>query len=105
MEIQRNRNFNYLIQINDELYNFKEDKIPLDKYTNLLKLYEQLKKENKTLENDYLKTIKKINANLLKFLTQNNSQLNSDNIKDIIFNDKKTNEKNFLNFDYNSQLN
>ena len=124
-EIQKNKNLNFFIEIKNEFYDFNEDKIPLSKYTNLLKLYEKEQETNKILEKKYISQIENIQNNLLKYFKKINcefeiennniittSSLENDN-KDkkidnsqnnIIINKFDSNKKNNLHFDYSNMF-
>ena len=79
VQIQKNKNINFFIEIKNEFYDFNEDKIPLSKYTNLLKLYEKEQETNKTLEKKYISQIENIQNNLLKYFKKINYELEIEN--------------------------
>ena len=95
----------------NELYDLNEEKIPLDKYTNLLKLYEKEKENNKILEKKYIEIVEKILNNLVKYFKKININLETESMENNILTssteDKFTNKKNKynsnnLNFDYSN---
>ena len=118
IEIQKNKNLNFFVEIKNELYDFNEEKISLSKYTNLMELYEKEQETNKILEQKYISSIEKINSNLLKYFKKMNCELeivglenniittslesNNNKIIDNSNNINKCdiNKKNNLHFDY-----
>jgi hypothetical protein len=111
VEIQKNKNLNFFIEMKNELYDLNEEKIPLDKYTNLLKLYEKEKENNKILEKKYIEIVEKILNNLVKYFKKMNINLETESMENNILTssteDKFTNKKNKynsnnLNFDYSN---
>jgi hypothetical protein len=111
VEIQKNKNLNFFIEMKNELYDLNEEKIPLDKYTNLLKLYEKEKENNKILEKKYIEIVEKILNNLVKYFKKININLETESMENNILTssteDKFTNKKNKynsnnLNFDYSN---
>ena len=111
VEIQKSKNLNFFIEMKNELYDLNEEKIPLDKYTNLLKLYEKEKETNKILEKKYIEVVEKIHNNLVKYFKKMNFNLESENMENNILtsltednfptNKNKYNSNN-LNFDYSN---
>lgn len=93
VEIQKNKNLNFFIEMKNELYDLNEEKIPLEKYTNLLKLYEKEKESNKILEKKYIEIVEKIYNNLVKYFNQLNLNLESENMENNIL--TSSNEDNF----------
>ena len=111
VEIQKNKNLNFFIEMKNELYDLNEEKIPLDKYTNLLKLYEKEKENNKILEKKYIEIVEKILNNLVKYFKKMNINLETESMENNILTssteDKFINKKNKynsnnLNFDYSN---
>ena len=111
VEIQKNKNLNFFIEMKNELYDLNEEKIPLDKYTNLLKLYEKEKESNKILEKKYIEIVEKIHNNLIKYFKKMNLNLENESMENNIL--ISSNEDNFptnknkynsnnLNFDYSN---
>jgi len=111
VEIQKNKNLNFFIEMKNELYDANEEKIPLDKYTNLLKLYEKEKESNKNLEKKYIEIVEKIHNNLDKYFKKMNLNLESESKENNLLisstddnfptNKNKYNSNN-LNFDYSN---
>ena len=111
VEIQKNKNLNFFIEMKNELYDLNEEKIPLDKYTNLLKLYEKEKESNKILEKKYIEVVEKIHNNLVKYFKKMNLNLENESMENNILisstednfpaNKNKYNSNN-LNFDYSN---
>ena len=86
VEIQKNKNLNFFVEIKSEFYDFNEEKIPLSKYTNLLQLYEKEQETNKNLENKYISYIEKIQNNLYKYYKKINYELDIDSNNNLITN-------------------
>jgi len=111
VEFQKNKNLNFFIEMKNELYDANEEKIPLDKYTNLLKLYEKEKENNKNLEKKYIEIVEKIHNNLDKYFKKMNLNLESESKENNLLisstednfptNKNKYNSNN-LNFDYSN---
>ena len=116
VEIQKNKNLNFFIEIKNELCDFNEEKISLSKYINLMKLYEKEQETNKILEKKYISTIEKINTNLLNYFKKINFELVIDeNIPKNIITTSQENEKKYeknsninrgnnLHFDYSNMF-
>ena len=94
LEIQKNKNINFFVEIKNELCDFNEEKISLSKYTNLMKFYEKEQETNKILEKKYISTIEKINNNLLNYFKKINCEIAIDeNISENIITSSQENEK------------
>ena len=114
VESLKNKNFNFFLEIKNELYDFNEEKISLSKYNNLIKLYEKEQETNKNLEKNYITLIEKINKNLLIYFKKMNCEFEIEskekniitNSQESIKNDKIKNDdlikRNNLHFDYSN---
>ena len=120
VEIQKNKTFNFFIEIKNELCDFNEEKISLSKYVNLMELYEKEQERNKILEKKYISSIEAINNNLLNYYKKMNCEFaidssnqnkvenkEKDKIYDIYENEIKKsdlNKGNNLHFDYSNMF-
>ena len=106
VEIQKNKNLNFFIEIKNELYDFNEEKISLSKYTNLMKLYEKEKETTKNLEKKYINFVEKINNNLLNYFKKINCEIEIEGIEsNIISISPENSDKNSKKFESKLDLN
>ena len=110
VEIQKNKNLNFFIEIKNELYDFNEEKISLSKYTNLMQLYQKEQETTKNLEKKYISCVEKINSNLLNYFKKMHCELEIDgiesNITNVISNSSEnTDDKNSKKFENKVEIN